>query len=216
MQWFSCKFGDLKGVLLTAWYPLLHLDDLSERWNLYLIVEPRHEKTCLRECPTRSDSNRPAQLQKLAWGLKFWLHKLDITLSRQRTTKALIRLRGCAGWSAPLLFAYEIRRFLMAWLIYIILGIFLTIEIKLKTKQFLITVFEVMVKIKERRDAMSNVTVKLTSCNSKLLVQVDRMWQTVSQIFWFMRLWNMSCVWRLDKGLALEMLSHVFQYEWGK
>ena len=33
----------------------------------------------------------------------------DITLSRQRTTKALIRLRGCAGWSAPLLFAYGIR-----------------------------------------------------------------------------------------------------------
>ena len=33
----------------------------------------------------------------------------DITLSRQRTTKALIRLRGCAGWSAPLLFAYDIR-----------------------------------------------------------------------------------------------------------
>ena len=33
----------------------------------------------------------------------------DITLSRQRTTKALIRLRGCAGWSVPLLFAYDIR-----------------------------------------------------------------------------------------------------------
>ena len=33
----------------------------------------------------------------------------DITLSRQRTTKALIRLRGCASWSAPLLFAYDIR-----------------------------------------------------------------------------------------------------------
>ena len=33
----------------------------------------------------------------------------DITLCRQRTTKALIRLRGCAGWSAPLLFAYDIR-----------------------------------------------------------------------------------------------------------
>ena len=33
----------------------------------------------------------------------------DITLSRQRTTKAQIRLRGCAGWSAPLLFAYDIR-----------------------------------------------------------------------------------------------------------
>ena len=33
----------------------------------------------------------------------------DITLSRQQTTKALIRLPGCAGWSAPLLFAYDIR-----------------------------------------------------------------------------------------------------------
>ena len=33
----------------------------------------------------------------------------DITLSRQRTTKVLIRLRGCAGWSAPLLFAYDTR-----------------------------------------------------------------------------------------------------------
>ena len=37
--------------------------------------KPRHEKTCLREFPTRS--NWPAQLQKLAWGLKFWLQKLE-------------------------------------------------------------------------------------------------------------------------------------------
>ena len=35
----------------------------------------------------------------------------DIILSSQRTTKALIRLRGCTGWSAPLLFAYGISRF---------------------------------------------------------------------------------------------------------
>ena len=33
----------------------------------------------------------------------------DITLSRQQTTKVLIRLRGCAGWSVPLLFLYDIR-----------------------------------------------------------------------------------------------------------
>ena len=31
--------------------------------------------------------------------------------SRQRTTKRLIRLPGCAGWSAPLLFAYGKSRF---------------------------------------------------------------------------------------------------------
>ena len=33
-----------------------------------------------------------------------------IRLSKQRTTRMLIRLRGCAGWSAPLLFAYGIRQ----------------------------------------------------------------------------------------------------------
>ena len=33
-----------------------------------------------------------------------------IILSRQRTTKALIRLHGCTGWSAHLLFAYGIRQ----------------------------------------------------------------------------------------------------------
>ena len=32
-------------------------------------------------------------------------------LSRQRTTKVLIRLRRYAGWSAPLLFSYGINRF---------------------------------------------------------------------------------------------------------
>ena len=34
------------------------------------------------------------------------LASIGIILSRQRTTKVLIRLRGCAGWSAYLLFAY--------------------------------------------------------------------------------------------------------------
>ena len=33
--------------------------------------EPCHEKTCLREFPVRSDSNWPAQLQKLAWAWNF-------------------------------------------------------------------------------------------------------------------------------------------------
>ena len=70
--------------------------------------EPRHEKTCLRGF----------RLGKTQTGLLSSRNKLesaiasrDIILSRQRTTKALIRLRGCAGWSAPLLFAYGIKRF---------------------------------------------------------------------------------------------------------
>ena len=36
-------------------------------------VEPRHDKTCLREFPTRSDTNRPAQPLKLARVLTFRL-----------------------------------------------------------------------------------------------------------------------------------------------
>ena len=39
---------------------------------------------------------------------------IHIILSKQWTTKVLIRLRGCAGWSAPLLFAYGIRH-IFAW-----------------------------------------------------------------------------------------------------
>ena len=36
---------------------------------------------------------------------------LHILLSKKRITKALIRLRGCAGWSAPVLFANPEDRF---------------------------------------------------------------------------------------------------------
>ena len=35
--------------------------------------EPRHDKTCLREFPTRPDTNRPALPQKLARVLKYRL-----------------------------------------------------------------------------------------------------------------------------------------------
>ena len=39
---------------------------------------------------------------------------IHIILAEQWTTKVLIRLHGCAGWSAPLLFAYGIRH-VFAW-----------------------------------------------------------------------------------------------------
>ena len=42
-----------------------------------------------------------------SWGLEISaIARRGNILSRQRTTKVLIRLRGCIGWSAPLLFAY--------------------------------------------------------------------------------------------------------------
>ena len=49
------------------------------------------------------------QLGNFNWG-PGWCNNIvtsrGIILSRQRTTKALIRLHRCAGWSASLLFAY--------------------------------------------------------------------------------------------------------------
>ena len=60
------------------------------------VLQPRHDKMCLREFPTRPDTNRPAQPHKLALDISA-IESRDIILSKQRTTKALIRLRGCAG-----------------------------------------------------------------------------------------------------------------------
>ena len=81
---------------------LLHLSGLIITEQIY---EPRHDKMCLRAFPSRPDTNRPAQPQKLA-SLEISAIEARDILSKQRTTKALIRLRG---WSAPLLFAYDIR-----------------------------------------------------------------------------------------------------------
>ena len=50
---------------VSAFPPVLHTCE-----NAY---EPRHDKTCLRESPTRPDTNWPAQLQRLARVLKFRL-----------------------------------------------------------------------------------------------------------------------------------------------
>ena len=41
---------------------------------------------------------------------------IDVILSRQRKTKMLIRMRGCAGWSTCLLFAYDIGRLCSLWI----------------------------------------------------------------------------------------------------
>ena len=61
---------------------------------------------------TRGDSNEYSQHMFL-WRNKqnYPLIIIGIILSRQRTTKVLIRLRRCADWSAPLLFSYGISRF---------------------------------------------------------------------------------------------------------
>ena len=95
-------FKDVKNkTFLLFYFPWLNGLHQPNTVSYYLSIWASSWETCLREFPTRSDSNRPAQLQKLAWGLKFWLlfsgtlllanisnlHETrDITLSRQWTT----------------------------------------------------------------------------------------------------------------------------------
>ena len=69
--------AQLKFVMTECSKTQIRLTRLIWGWNYKKWTEPRHEKTRLREFPTRSDSNWPAQLQKLAWGLKFLLQKLE-------------------------------------------------------------------------------------------------------------------------------------------
>ena len=74
-------------------------------------IEPRHEKNLSSGFATRVDSNWPVQPQKLDRLEILDTETRGIILSRRQTTKALMRMRGCPGWSGPLLFAYGINRF---------------------------------------------------------------------------------------------------------
>ena len=62
----------------------------------------QREITCLR-------GFQPSHTQTSMLSYKLvYLEHWDMIISSKWTTKALIRLRGCAGWSAPLLFANTI------------------------------------------------------------------------------------------------------------
>ena len=64
-----CK---VSGNVLTSWWTSACI--FTRHWCLSPnLFEPRHEKMCLQESPTRPDTNRPAQPQKLARVLKFQL-----------------------------------------------------------------------------------------------------------------------------------------------
>ena len=59
------------------------------------------------------DLNQPTQLQRLARMLKFCVEQVYQLYFNtwERTTKPLIRLCGCVGWSAPLMIACSYVRF---------------------------------------------------------------------------------------------------------
>ena len=57
------------------------------------IIEPRLAKTCLQGCPSRWDSHRPTQLQKLASHKISDIATIGVMLSRQQATEMMIRLQ---------------------------------------------------------------------------------------------------------------------------
>ena len=80
-------------------------------WQTGSTYGPRLEKTCLQ-------GFRKSDFQTSLLSYTDWLENCNFTCSRftyrilsiKRITKALIRLRGCAGWSASVLFANSRRQ----------------------------------------------------------------------------------------------------------
>ena len=104
--------------------PMNKLKKLKKKWKISIpqkfIYEPRHEKMCLRESPTRQDTNWPAQLQRPARILKFWIHKLEVSFCLGSEQQR--RWSDC--WMHRLICAFVVciwhkTHFLMAWLIHI-------------------------------------------------------------------------------------------------
>ena len=94
----------------------LHCLPRSIRWNNSIKMTPGYLSLVTRK-PVVGVCNqlklKPAcSATQISSGLEISATvSRGIILSRQWTTKVLIRLRKCAGWSAPLLFAYGINWF---------------------------------------------------------------------------------------------------------
>ena len=98
-------FPNLNGSSLH-WAFHVHSSIVLIWWN-----EPRHDKTCLRGVSGQVRLKLACLATETSQSLEsFNIASNGITLSRQRKINVLIRLRGCAGWSAPLLFAYGIKQ----------------------------------------------------------------------------------------------------------
>ena len=73
---------------------------------------PRREKTFL--LGFQQVLNQSLRLNRLARNWNFSRSKCRYDSSKKQTRKLLMRLRGCAGWSAPLLLHITVDRFLQS------------------------------------------------------------------------------------------------------
>ena len=93
---FSLRGSNIPSVLEhNVWRNWTHQISLVTRKSVFRV---RHKPAC--------------SASETSWCLEISaITSRGIVLSRQRKTKVLIRLRECAGWSAPLLFAWGKNRF---------------------------------------------------------------------------------------------------------
>ena len=75
---------------------------------------PQREKTCLLGFQQSEFQTASLRLNRLAIDLNFSRSKCSYESSKKQTTKLLMRLRRCAGWSAHLLLQITEDRFLQS------------------------------------------------------------------------------------------------------
>ena len=94
-------------LLTSGWWDILHLICFNVKlWsNSTNGMKLRKDKRTNIQTDARKDENY------IPLGINAGGITRDIMLSRQWTTKVLIRLCRCTGWSALLLFKYGINRF---------------------------------------------------------------------------------------------------------
>ena len=89
-------------VLKCVYLEMIVMSNLPNACRIRSYGPRRSDKTCIRGFRQSKTQTSPTQLQRLeTWNFAY---SKCISLSNKRITKALIRLRGCTGWCAPLLF----------------------------------------------------------------------------------------------------------------
>ena len=100
LRHWSCKL-----LLVTVKFTkvtLEHRSGANSTWNDMCKLAMFVTKLRLKPTCSATEANLGLEI--------FGITSIDIILSRERTTKTLIRLHGCVGWSASLLFPYGIRQ----------------------------------------------------------------------------------------------------------
>ena len=96
----------------------------SSNWSCLVSTGPRRAtKKCLRSCAKCADSDQSGACANIIRPLLSFNTFCSIQWFCQWTVTALIRLRGCAGWSRPLLSAYA-QRHVFAWHGQILISLF--------------------------------------------------------------------------------------------